>query len=208
MESGSEFLFVGGRLWLDFVNTEIVVHGERRDLLSDFGRWMAWQAAAGMPGKTEAKALARRLRGNARGAQALTEAAAFRTELRRMAGAIASRQPIPDSALQAINDLLRRGAAYGQLIRAGRRIVRQVYRNPKDSADLLVPIAEDAADLLCEGDPGRIRKCGNPACILFFDDTSRSRTRRWCSMKSCGNRAKVAAHYRRRRARAGPHAGA
>ena len=201
MAKDPEFLFLGGRLCLDFVNTEIVVHGELRDLLSNFGRWMAWQSAAGGPGMTEAKAMAREWGGKAESMNALARAVAFRSELRKMAGCVASHKPVPKSAVGAINQLLRRGAAYGQLTPVGRGFVRQVHRNVREPADLLVPIAEDAADLLYQGDRGRVRKCSSPACVLFFYDKSRNRMRRWCSMDHCGNRSKVAAHYRRRRGR-------
>jgi predicted RNA-binding Zn ribbon-like protein len=201
MAKDAEFLFLGGRPCLDFVNTEIVARGERCDLLPDFWRWMAWHAAAGVPGTTETKALARKWRGKAESTEAIQRAIAFRSELRKMAGCIASNRRVPKSAMRAINDMLRRGAAYGQLTRAGMGFVRHVRRDLHQPVDLLVSVAEDAADLLCEVDPGRVRKCGSPACILYFYDTSRSRTRRWCSMDLCGNRAKVAAHYRRRNRR-------
>jgi predicted RNA-binding Zn ribbon-like protein len=32
---------------------------------------------------------------------------------------------------------------------------------------------------------------------MFFLDTSRNRTRTWCDMAACGNRAKAAAYYQR-----------
>jgi predicted RNA-binding Zn ribbon-like protein len=35
--------------------------------------------------------------------------------------------------------------------------------------------------------------------VLFFYDTTKNHARRWCSMAFCGNRHKVAAHYRRLR---------
>jgi predicted RNA-binding Zn ribbon-like protein len=199
MAKDPEFLFLGGRLCLDFVNTEIVVHGKLLDLLTDFRRWMAWHSAVGGQGMSEAKALAGEWVGKSGSIDALARAVAFRSELRKMAGCVASNKPVPESAVGAINELLRRGPAYGQLIPVGRGFVRQAQRDVREPVDLIVPVAEDAADLLCEGDRGRVRKCGSPACVLFFYDTSRSRTRRWCSMKMCGNRAKVAAHHRRRR---------
>jgi len=37
-------------------------------------------------------------------------------------------------------------------------------------------------------------------CGWLFLDETRNRSRRWCSMKDCGNRAKARRHYRRRRA--------
>jgi hypothetical protein len=45
--------------------------------------------------------------------------------------------------------------------------------------------------------PERIRRCAHPACVLWFHDTSRNGTRRWCSMEVCGNRAKAGRYYRR-----------
>jgi len=41
-------------------------------------------------------------------------------------------------------------------------------------------------------DAARIRQCGDPPCTRLFVDTSRARSRRWCDMAGCGNRAKVA----------------
>lgn len=50
--------------------------------------------------------------------------------------------------------------------------------------------------------PERIRRCDHAACVLYFYDTSRNGTRRWCSMQGCGNRAKASRHYARTRATA------
>jgi predicted RNA-binding Zn ribbon-like protein len=63
--------------------------------------------------------------------------------------------------------------------------------------DLIVPVAHLAAEFLSSADYSAIRKCENPDCILFFYDTSKNHTRRWCSMGLCGNRAKVAAFRER-----------
>jgi len=65
---------------------------------------------------------------------------------------------------------------------------------------LLAAIARSAADLIVEGPDAPIRICANPKCGLYFYDDSRTGRRRWCSMATCGNRAKVAAHSRRKRA--------
>jgi predicted RNA-binding Zn ribbon-like protein len=40
----------------------------------------------------------------------------------------------------------------------------------------------------------RIRSCAHESCVLHFLDTSRNGTRRWCSMATCGNRAKASRH--------------
>jgi predicted RNA-binding Zn ribbon-like protein len=63
----------------------------------------------------------------------------------------------------------------------------------------LRPIARSAAELLTSETLSRVRECGGATCTWLFLDASRNRSRRWCSMESCGNRAKARRHYRRRR---------
>jgi predicted RNA-binding Zn ribbon-like protein len=63
--------------------------------------------------------------------------------------------------------------------------------------DLLAPVAVAAVDLLRTGPLDRLKVCA--ACPWLFLDTSRNRSRRWCSMSECGARLKM----RRYRARAG-----
>jgi hypothetical protein len=41
----------------------------------------------------------------------------------------------------------------------------------------------------------RVRRCANPECGWLFLDDSRAGKRRWCSMSSCGNRARARRHY-------------
>ncbi len=67
------------------------------------------------------------------------------------------------------------------------------------SCCLLVDAVLDALDLVRDS-PGRVRECADPRCPVLFLDTSRNRSRRWCSMERCGARAKASAYYRRHRA--------
>ena len=60
-------------------------------------------------------------------------------------------------------------------------------------------LAESIARELIQGDPSRLRICENPQCRWVFKDTSRTGKRKWCSMSSCGNRAKVARHRARQK---------
>lgn len=61
----------------------------------------------------------------------------------------------------------------------------------------LSTIARDAIIVFGAG-AERIRHCGADDCQLIFYDASRPNSRRWCSMKRCGNRAKVRAHRTQR----------
>ncbi|MGA9720744.1 MAG: CGNR zinc finger domain-containing protein, partial [Acidobacteriaceae bacterium] len=52
-------------------------------------------------------------------------------------------------------------------------------------------LAQKAVDLLTADEPPRLHACASGTCRWLFLDTSRNRTRRWCNMKTCGNREKA-----------------
>ncbi|MFW6084226.1 MAG: CGNR zinc finger domain-containing protein [Gemmatimonadota bacterium] len=58
-------------------------------------------------------------------------------------------------------------------------------------------LARSAADLLTTGELARVKICDAHDCGWFFVDVSRNKSRRWCDMAGCGNRAK-AQRYRER----------
>lgn len=56
--------------------------------------------------------------------------------------------------------------------------------------------ALSALSLITFAEPERIKIC--PKCEWLFLDRSRNRSRTWCDMTVCGNRAKASRHYRRK----------
>ena len=68
-----------------------------------------------------------------------------------------------------------------------------------DAADPLFLIASEVAAFLASEERALVKRCEGANCVLLFYDTTKSHTRRWCSMAGCGNREKVARHYRRSR---------
>lgn len=48
----------------------------------------------------------------------------------------------------------------------------------------------------------RMKMCPGKGCGWLFIDESKNSRRTWCSMESCGNRAKAARHYQRTKQRA------
>lgn len=84
---------------------------------------------------------------------------------------------------------------------------RTALRRDKDSFDwefdmkagtalaLLAPVLWSAGDLLASAKLAKVRRCANPDCLYLFLDESRAGKRRWCTMSSCGNRAKAKRHY-------------
>lgn len=71
----------------------------------------------------------------------------------------------------------------------------------------LWPLARAAAELLVSERRADVRECAAGDCQWLFMDESRNRSRRWCSMRSCGNRAKVRRYYERSRSGAKEHGG-
>jgi predicted RNA-binding Zn ribbon-like protein len=51
--------------------------------------------------------------------------------------------------------------------------------------------------MLTEEGLSDVKACEGAACTLMFVDRTRARSRRWCSMEICGNRAKQIAHRQR-----------
>jgi predicted RNA-binding Zn ribbon-like protein len=63
-------------------------------------------------------------------------------------------------------------------------------------------VAGSLAHYLADHDAGRLRICADESCGWLFIDESPAGRRRWCDMRTCGNRAKVARHRERMRAAA------
>jgi predicted RNA-binding Zn ribbon-like protein len=63
---------------------------------------------------------------------------------------------------------------------------------------VLWTVALSAANLLTSDKASRVRVCEDDrGCGVLFIDMSKNHSRRWCSMQSCGNRAKAHRHYSR-----------
>lgn len=103
--------------------------------------------------------------------------------------------------LEPLNRLLSRDEGFGQLViqRNSRTTALefQKTRRWRSPESLLLPIAEALARLLAEEDLTDVKPCAGPTCTLMFADRTRGRSRRWCSMEICGNRAKQVAHRNR-----------
>ncbi|MBO8202221.1 CGNR zinc finger domain-containing protein [Streptomyces smyrnaeus] len=50
------------------------------------------------------------------------------------------------------------------------------------------------SELTLAGEAGRLKRCAEHSCAWVFWDVSKNRSRRWCSMRVCGNRAKARRH--------------
>ncbi|MEX5262307.1 CGNR zinc finger domain-containing protein [Kocuria sp. CPCC 205263] len=108
-----------------------------------------------------------------------------------VARALARGHELPEDALVRIDALTARSGVPGR-IDAPAAVVPAW---PVECA--LATIAENAAATFSAGFI-RVRVCAAPDCDLIFYDGSAGGARRWCSMRHCGNRAKVRAHRARK----------
>ncbi len=63
---------------------------------------------------------------------------------------------------------------------------------------LLNPIIHSAAEILVSDERKKVKPCADSACGWLFIDVSRNRSRRWCDMQDCGNRAKATRFYKKK----------
>ena len=191
------FLRAGDDLAVDFANTVPRGPGAPEAL----GSWRAlidFLELRDAVGRDEGTALRAMAGDDARGcAAALERAQIVRATVRDVLATLALRRPVPASAVERVNEVLGWGAGAGRLVRRAPGWGLAHAPGLDGPFRALAPVAHALALLIAAGSGAGVRRCANPACVLYFRDRSRARRRRWCSMAVCGNRMKVAAHARR-----------
>ncbi|MFE1835904.1 CGNR zinc finger domain-containing protein [Streptomyces sviceus] len=165
----------GEPLALDLLNTRWMSEGTLQDLLADVDGLGVWLDSAGLSGDHVPDG--RMLRHVRQAREALRTA---------VDGSLTEGARLVDAVLEH-----------------GRVRVALTPQGPVERPELGDPdwgpawlAARNYLELLSTA-PDRIRSCAHESCVLHFFDTSRNGTRRWCSMATCGNRAKASRHYAR-----------
>jgi predicted RNA-binding Zn ribbon-like protein len=197
----SPFIFIGERLWLDFVNTDDVRRGVRFDALREFETFVQWLEAANVVDGERAGGLRRRAQQQPSGAAAaLVDARRVRASLRALAERGNNTEKARIDTLAEINRILGRSAGTRRLEPKGDGTFARSFVPVGDAfAGLMIPVVESAADALVVGELARIRRCADSRCPRVFYDGTKNGRRRWCDMATCGNRAKAARHRVRMR---------
>jgi predicted RNA-binding Zn ribbon-like protein len=83
-------------------------------------------------------------------------------------------------------------AALHRSLRADKAQLAWIWAPTEQQAEIpLWRLAQAASDLLVSSDAELVKDCGDPTCRWLFLDLSKNHTRRWCDMKTCGNRMKA-----------------
>jgi predicted RNA-binding Zn ribbon-like protein len=194
--------FIADSLGLDFLNSIATPVDQPIDWLDSGAGLVAWLNQAELvPTRTlnavAKQAIAGELDKVADQARTLREW--FRDFVRKHAGRPLRPNAIRD--LSPLNALLARDEIFSRLAARhdsdGDHLELQTGRRWRSPESLLLPIGEALARCVCDENFADIRACEGHRCTLIFADHTRRRARRWCSMATCGNRAKQAAHRQR-----------
>jgi len=169
---------------LDFLNTRELESGQLVDHLhrpEDAARWFAEQGALHPDDTVDWSG------------DDLIRVRAVRDALREVVDAVFQRRQPAGGAVELVNGTLAGGATPrvevdGSSVKIGHR------HGPSWVGDALASLAAPIVAELATGRPDRFRTCANDTCRWTFYDASPTGRRRWCDMKTCGNRAKAARH--------------
>ena len=183
---------IGGNAALDFVNTASAWTSDTVDRLGGPEGFSDWAAAAGLLTKGERTRARKEIAQDPKAAaKVFAEAVRLRAALWRIFTAAASGAAVDDDDLIVLDESKVRAARCCRLEQTAEGFRRRCADETPALESALRQIVEAAEDLLLNGRLDRLHVCGGDACEWMFLDLSKNGRRRWCSMATCGNEAKV-----------------
>lgn len=195
-----DFDFDSGDLSLDFANTvDWHASDKPRELLNSYLDLLKWAESASIIAPDRANLLRKASKDQPEIADnAYGRAIEVRDAIYRLFSDAAGNNQVSDADLRQLNETLEEASCHMQLVQVGKEFQWEWKKEALDLYEVLWPVVRAAGQLLVSDNLGRVKECADDrGCGFLFLDTSRNRSRRWCSMKSCGNRAKVMRHYHR-----------
>ena len=188
----SRALLLAGHPALDFLNTRMRVDRELVDFLHSDEDVLHWLKQAGLP--------VAKIRRHTTPISLVDAARTLRENIRSL---VEKRKAGQRGDPSVLNGFLAEAQSHPRLVwTKPRALTIERVRRQDTPAGILAPVAEAAADLLATYDFTLVKRCEDESCVLWFSDQTKSHHRRWCSPVLCGNRHKVAAYRKRRRAEA------
>ena len=198
--SSKTFDLDAGALCLNFANT-VDWHASEspQDRLADYSDLLAWGEAAGAMLAERARYLRPLAKHQPESATAVFERAIqLREAIYRIFSFLAANRNVALDDLAFLNKVLGKSMVHLRITSSFERFSWDWSDTSEPLDQVLWPIVRSAAELLTSEDLARVRQCADDrGCGYLFLDMSRNRNRRWCSMETCGNRAKARRHYRR-----------
>jgi predicted RNA-binding Zn ribbon-like protein len=173
------------------------------ETLRSYAGLVAWARAAEMLTTPAARRLLHAAADRpAEAARVLKRAVALRETIYRIFVALIHKRPPAGSDLDGLNRALAHSAGCARVVKTAKGFARTWGTDDAALDSLLAPLAFSAAELLVSEGRERVGQCADDrGCGWLFLDTSKNRTRRWCDINDCGNRAKQRRHYERTKKR-------
>jgi predicted RNA-binding Zn ribbon-like protein len=198
------FELIADHLCLDFINTlDNRPSPKPKECLVRFSDLLQFEEQSGVLSQVEAARYLERSHAMEKAAaQTLRSAIDMREAMFAVFMAVAKRRTVPREDLARVNGAIQYAGQHAKLAPAPSGFTWEFDRvasaeRPFDP--VLWPIARAAAELLASAEVQLVRTCSAETCQGLFLDISKNHRRRWCSMKLCGNRAKVQKFYARKR---------
>ena len=191
------FEMVGGRTCLDFVNTASQRReGPFKERLESYEDLLSWAIQAEQLTESEAADLRRMAATSPTEAQAVVERGrALREAIYRVFTKRSMGEELPPDDLKLLSTEYGRAAINRLLTPSGVGVCTFDWQTHLSLDRPLWPVAVSATNLVASEDATRVKECATDNCNWLFLDASKNRSRRWCAMKECGNRAKARRHY-------------
>jgi predicted RNA-binding Zn ribbon-like protein len=198
----TEYRTKTGWLCLDFANTmEWHASDSPVETLSTYADLIEWSGNRGMISADAKDVLLRKSEEKPGEAQAVLEKAReVREDIYGILSDTARGKPIKTSELRGFNKALASALSHSRLVPSEGGL-RWEWDSHSEKLDSVVwPVVRSAVDLMTSEAIKRVGQCADErGCGWLFWDSSRNRSRRWCDMSDCGNRAKVRRFYARKK---------
>jgi predicted RNA-binding Zn ribbon-like protein len=188
-----------GRLCLEFANTaEWHASPQPTEELTSYAALLGWAQKVGLLEASEADfLLSLASRDQAEAERTLAQAIDLRESIYRLFSAVAHGAPAPLDDIERVGSAWRMATQRLRLVGAPNGY-RWEWSEEMTLDRPLWPVALSAGDLSTSDLIERVGECADDrGCGWLFLDNSRNRSRRWCGMDGCGNRAKARRHYQR-----------
>ncbi len=191
----------GRELCLNFANTaEWHASEHPKEKLKTYNDLVKWARLSEILSEKEAQKLMQKAKKEPSKAQkVLKRAIELREAIYQVFSDVVKGNIPAKKDMAVINLNLSRTMAQSGLIHTKDRFIWRTSGGKRDLDSMLDPIVRSAAELLTSDSLERVKECADDrGCGYLFMDRSRNRSRRWCDMTDCGNRAKAQRFYRKR----------
>lgn len=192
--------FIGERLCLNFANTASWHNREQPiERLINYETLVYWSKQMEIITLSQEKHLLEQAEISPHQAEkALANAIELREAIFRLFKAVATGQQGNSLDLAILNKYVNQAYSFVEITPKNRGYAFTFHKGQQEMNCMLWPIVQSAVNLLLSEDINRVKLCEGEPCGVLFCDVSRNKSRRWCSMEDCGNRAKAQRHYKKK----------